>query len=56
MKTKVPRDCRECDKSHTCNNPGPYGSYRCAYRPYIEEALLNAALNPNKEVNNHGNR
>lgn len=57
MRNNFPKDCRECDQSATCNNPGPYGSYRCAYRPYIEEAMIRKTLNPKKkEANKDGNR
>lgn len=54
MKNNFPKNCQECDKGNTCNNPGPYGSYRCVYRPYIEEALFRATFNPKKGVNKNG--
>jgi hypothetical protein len=58
MKNNFPKSCSECDKASTCNNPGPYGSYRCVYRAHIEEAILRATLSSyqKKEVNNNGNR
>ena len=57
MVDNVPQNCVECDYAKTCTNPGPYGSYRCAYRSQIEAATLFAALNPpKKEVNPNGNR
>lgn len=50
MRNNFPEDCRECDKSNTCNNPGPYGSFQCAYRPQIMEAAIQEALLPLSEA------
>lgn len=50
MRNNFPKDCRECDKSNTCNNPGPYGSFQCAYRPQIMEAAIQEALLPRSEA------
>lgn len=56
MRTNVPSNCRECECASTCNNPAPYGQYRCKYKDEIQHRAIDAVLNPKKEVESNGGR